>query len=1299
MKKLRLFFVAMLLSAVAINSYGAVGAKWTDTENKVTYTVTKETGTYESGGWTVSANAASGCSGNIEILGVVDIGGYKYNTTNVGAFKVSALTGVTLPETVTSIGDQAFSGSSLTTITIPKNVEKIYNTSFHDIKTLTEINVVADNTHFDSVDGVLFNEGQTEMICYPAGKTTESYVAPNTLKTIGYRAMHFNHYVKNITLPASYTGLNRTGTQSQSFYDLPNLENIFVDDANTQYSSYNGILCDKSQETVLFYPSNRNAVVSDLPETTKKIGNYAFFNGDGGFSNTKYTKIEFPASLEEIGTGAFKSCYELTSIDLSGTKVTTVGAYAFSQCRKVGSLKLPETLVEIKEFAFENIAIKSVVFPDALTTLENNAFASCTRLETVTIGKGLETINGNAFAGCSKLKFITVSEENPYYRNDEFGVLFNKNSEGISDLLITYPAGKDLVESYRIPDTDPYNVTTIGVSSFVGAKVTELIVPTTVETIKEQAFLLNTNLKKVTFEETSNLKEIGDQAFKQSGLTEFTFPASVETLGKEAFMQLKDLAEVTIQDNSKLKVIPESSFNSSPKLKTFNVGQNSSLEEIGYRAFNSTILEKLDLTNCPNFKTFGEQSFYQITTLQEVKLAEQNNLQMIDASAFGNCSKLKTVELGNSRNSYISIARYAFQKTAIEEITIPNNVTYIGVGCFADNTQLAHVYFNEPAKVTTFNNKAFSKCGLEEITLPSSLQTLSDYTFEYNTKLKTVDVPAATTSIAARTFYKCSSLEEINVDKDNTKYSSSDGFLLSKDKKTLTIFPAGKANDNFTLLPPSITTIGDWSFFGCENLTNVTIPNKVTSIRQQSFGQCENLKTVTFLCDEFLDPSGIDQGANTRSFDGGEAGSTNMFPNITVYVRKGLAEQYEASTYYQKFKGIETSFVDETSRSGGLNKTKAKEEFIYVGEGTVDLLSVDTQDETYVLPTTVKQGNDEYNVSLVGDYLFTANGSSVANVKEVVVPGNVEYIGARAFLTNAALTSTASTVENVFLIGDQLNEDLLSTKRFELEAEDLGSGNKNHYDEFGTSTKIYVRKSAEETYKTAWERYADNISYKIPFAQTGEYGTFAREFDVDFSEVNGVNANKPVTDDPVLIAFTGDGKYNKNGNTFSVHMTSINLGDQEGKDGTYVPAGSGVLMKKYKDAEGEDGLYYQIAETGISEAFVDGNYMKGITLRPETIGAGSDVKRYYISGGTLHEMTKDTNFKNHKSYMELPADAVPAGAKVMLSFGNWDNEATGIESINANVDDNDNLYNLQGQRVNNAGKGIYIKNGKKILVK
>ena len=99
---------------------------------------------------------------------------------------------------------------------------------------------------------------------------------------------------------------------------------------------------------------------------------------------------------------------------------------------------------------------------------------------------------------------------------------------------------------------------------------------------------------------------------------------------------------------------------------------------------------------------------------------------------------------------------------------------------------------------------------------------------------------------------------EIEIDDANEFYSSVDGMLLTKDKETLVLFPPGKANESFIVLPPSLTTIGDYAFYACTNLYHVTIPNKVTKIGQRSFGFCSNLKTIAFLNEEMVDPAFLD---------------------------------------------------------------------------------------------------------------------------------------------------------------------------------------------------------------------------------------------------------------------------------------------------------------------------------------------------------------------------------------------------------------------------------------------------------
>ena len=695
----------------------------------------------------------------------------------------------------------------------------------------------------------------------------------------------------------------------------------------------------------------------------------------------------------------------------------------------------------------------------------------------------------------------------------------------------------------------------------------------------------------------------------------------------------------------------------------------SSITEIG-KVF--LLCENLETVNVPanaQLKTISENAFATNKKLKKFNFQGNCNLEAIEANAFANAESL-------------------------ESFNFPKTVTEIGHNAFTGCKSMATATFADDADIQVIGEGAFADCGLTSISIPKKVQTIEREAFRNCKVLNKIDVTEFTTQISPEAFKYCDNLRDINVSKKNTVYSSVDGYLLSKDKKELRIFPPGKANSNFTLLPPSIEKIGNYAFFDCTKLTNVTIPNKVTTIGERAFGLCKNLNTITFLCDAMINPSNINQLENTMSFDDGSQ-AAEMFKNITINVRKELFSQYDAEAFYKKFKGIGQSF------------TEGREEYIAVSANAVDMLSTKREDHTFVLPTSIVHEGKTYKVSLIGDYAFEGVSDKV---KEVVVRKDVEYIGAKAFITSTDKTKLESTVKSVFFIESNPTKEMLSTTRFELD--ETGT----NYSEFAPTIKIYVKKSALDNYKEKWTKklydkdtdtdklsqfnFTSQIDYQIKDVKINhKYGTFAREFDVDF---NIYSKEKNTARIGAFVAKLGgvkpgNGDYGTS--TYHIRMSSVDVNGVGNGNFGYVPAYTGVLLKALDSETTPSDFYYAIGEDDDKDYKITNNIMHGVTVNPRNVGGLTiDEVIYVMQKGIFKKaMASAVSIPVHKAYAKI--EGMPASSKVEFSFSD-DNTTNAIVTIDAEEKNADNAYyNLNGQRVTNPQRGVFIKGGRKVIIK
>jgi len=418
--------------------------------------------------------------------------------TNVGEGAFSGMTmmnQVALPETVTNIAYAAFHNcTSLQEVTIPDNVITISYNAFENCTGLQSVNLP---------------EKVTE-IAYAAFHNCTSLqeiMIPDNVTTISYNAFENCSNLQSVSLPAAVTDICYNAfaectslarvdfpemlesIEDRAYKDCSNLRDLYFTGNAPVFGStaFAGVTATAN------YPGNNLTWTADVtqnyggeltwipygPAPGGQCGENLFWSFDRESGTMRITGTGTMWDYEVGYTPWETFIDQITSIVVE-TGTLSIGQDAFWGCDTLRTVTLPDGLLSIGRSAFLACSqLSNVVLPDSLTTIGETAFKQCFNLQEIVIPAGVKNIEQSSFAICTSLTGILVDADNPYYCNDEFGVLFNRDRSQ----LIQAPGM--LSGAYSIPET----VKSVAFGAFDHClNLTEIVIPANVEQIGTSVF-------------------------------------------------------------------------------------------------------------------------------------------------------------------------------------------------------------------------------------------------------------------------------------------------------------------------------------------------------------------------------------------------------------------------------------------------------------------------------------------------------------------------------------------------------------------------------------------------------------------------------------------------------------------------------------------------------------------------------------------------------------------------------------------------------------------------------------------
>lgn len=787
--------------------------------------------------------------GGLPVTAIKDAA-FNYNPASTG------LTNLVIPDSVTSIGDNAFVMCiDLKKVTLSRNLTSLGEQAFLGCSNLTSLNIP---------NGVKTIPAALVEYC----GNLKTLIIGTNVTSIGQAACGGCSSLFSLSLPAT---LATIGPGAFSF--CGSLQ-VRVDPLNPYFcSDSGGSLLNKAQ-TELIHANARSSGSYTVPNTVINIDDSAFYGAT-------LSTVLVPAGVLYLGPSAFASCSNLAAAYFAGNPPSADGTtfsgatnlvyrlpnavgwqstYAgrpvtlwlpFQLVTNNNSLTLtaytglggnvdlrgninglPITAIQAGIFANPG-SVSSLILPDTVTNIANGAFSGLINMTNLVIGNNVTNIGNNAFSGCSSLAYLVI----------------------------------------------PDSVRTIGSGAFAHCGITNVVFGSGLTELSDNLFD-GSSLQSVTI--PANILRIGDSTFANNPMQSAVIPASVTSLGSNAFANCKYLAHVYFQGDA-----PASDGTA------FNGSYNEFFGPTGSVAYRSV---SHYLPGATGFRT--NYSGLPTEVLPISYTANNGTITITRFTGIGDLSIFSTL----NGLPVTGIGDYAFANCpGLNSVTIPAGITNIGAGPFMNCTNLTSlvVAAGNPSYVTVSNvlfNSARTvlkqyPAGLGGVyQVPATVTNIGAGAF-YGSGLKQVTIPASVTLIGSGAFNFCRALSSISVAGGNAGYISSGGILFNIGQTVLIQFP-GALGGNYTI-PASVTTLGP-AAFAASGVRSVVIPASVSSIASNTLAYCSSLTNITVLSGSanFASVNGVLEDASRTvilQYPGGLIGPFTIGTNITVIGNSSFA--------------------------------------------------------------------------------------------------------------------------------------------------------------------------------------------------------------------------------------------------------------------------------------------------------------------------------------------------------------------------------------------------------------------------